>query len=305
MHHRKAFLFPRGRCRPAAAHGQDGLALVAVLWITAALAILVMSLSQTTRTDTRVVQVHKERVIARNVADGAVQVAGRWLTLNGDEAQRPVTLTATIGEHEVEIDVTPVTGLIDLNHATPALLEQMFVVAAGLSTPEARRLAERIAIWRDQDESTEDAGWPADALPPRYGPFYTVEDLRQVPGVTPAIYDNVSRLLVAHWSVHRSVVSPVAARRDVLLVLSGGDQAGIDRLIAGRAEQAGEPDTSMLNGEFIGRQGASAFRLDVRLVFPADRTYRRTAWVNLAPRSRGVTPWHVWQVEPLRSVARD
>ena len=305
MHHRNAFRFRYGHCRPAGGHAQGGLALVAVLWITAALAILVMSLSQTTRTDTRVLQLHKERVVARNVADGAVQVAGRWLMLNGNEAQRPVTLTATIGEHEVEMDVTPVTGLIDLNHATPALLEQRFVVAAGLAAPEARRLAERIVIWRDPDESTEDVGWPADARPPRHGPFYTVEDLRQVPGVTPGIYDSVSRLLVAHWSVYRSVVSPVAARRDVLLVLSGGDQAGVDRLIARRAEQAGEPDTSMLNGEFIGRQGASAFRLDVRVVFPRGRTYRRTAWINLAPRSRGVTPWHVWQVEPLRSVARD
>ncbi len=305
MHHLNAFRGSRGRCRPAGVHAQGGLALVAVLWITAALAILVMSLSETTRTDTRVVQVYKERVIARSVADGAVQVGGRWLMLNGAEAQRPATVTAAIGEHDVEIDITPVTGLIDLNHAKPALLEQVFVVAAGLPAPQAGRLAERIVVWRGQDEMTEDVGWPPVARPPRRGPFYTVEDLRQVPGVTPAIYDRVSRLLVAHWSVYRSVVSPVAARRDVLLVLSGGDPAGVDRLIAGRAEEAGEPDTSMLNGEFIGRQGASAFRLDVRLAFPSGREYRRTAWVNLSPRSRGVTPWHVWQVEPLRSVARD
>ena len=294
------------RDRPSIPSRQRGLALVAVLWITAALAILVMSLSETSRTDTRVVQVHKERVIARSLADGAIQVAGRWLMLNGDRAQQPATVTSRIGEHDVEIDITPATGLIDLNHAKPELLEQMFVVAAGLPAPRARELAERIVVWRDKGEMTEDVGWPADAAyPPRRGPFYTVADLRQVPGVTPAIYDSVSRLLVAHWSVYRSVVSPVGAPREVLMVLSGGDQAGVEQLMADRADEEREMDASILNGEFIGRQGASAFRLDARVVFSSGREYRRTAWVNLRPRSRGATPWHVWQVEPLRSVVRD
>jgi len=277
-----------------------------VLWITAALAILVMSLSETTRTDTQVVQLYKERVTARTVADGAIEVGGRWLVFNGAQAQRPQTLSVSVGEHEVEVDVTPETGLIDLNHAGPALLQQMFVVSAGLSAREAGQLAERIVVWRDKGEVTEEAAWPAGAdNPPRRGPFYTVQDLRQIPGVTPEIYDSVSRLLIAHWSAHRSVVNPLAASTDVLLVLSGGDQGAVERLTADRADEEREMDTSILNGEFIGRQGTSAFRLDARVRFPSGREYRRTAWINLSPRSRGATPWHVWQVEPLRSMPSD
>ncbi|HSH47411.1 MAG TPA: hypothetical protein VK991_02330 [Halomonas sp.] len=293
---------------------ERGLALVAVLWITAALAALALSLSQMTRTDTRVVQVHKQTTEARALGDGAIAVAAAWLWNHGPSLVALERREVTVGQTPVSVEIVPVTGLIDINHAEAELLELLFRIGANLPPAEARQLAERVIAWRSPPDGELAAS--GDDSDFRHAPFYTVDDLRQVPGITPDIYASVSRLLVAHWSVYQIMVDPASAPLAVLEVLADGDHQLASQLALARDEARDEGqarvDFSALSAEQIGQgAGTSVFRLDAVVTFENGRRYRRTAWVNTSPRGgqgqggAGATPWHIWQVESLRSMPRD
>jgi general secretion pathway protein K len=75
-------------------------------------------------------------------------------------------------------------------------------------------------------------------------PFLALEDLRDVPGVTPEIYDRASPFLTVFSATDR--INPISASREVLLSLPGADQREIEAYIAARS--ASGPDLNLLPG---------------------------------------------------------
>lgn len=298
-------------------HGlrQRGMALVAVLWITAALALVAMSLSHMTRTEIRVVQVFKQMTQARAEADGALQVASSWLMRHTDKVKGIYRLTVPIAGTKVLVRIVPVTGLIDINHADRGLLRNLFEFGAGLPHDKADVLAQRVIDWRDEDDKPQPAGaekaayLAAGHAPPRNGPFRTPDDLRQVLGVTPDIYARVSDLIVAHNTIYQSTVDPAAAPRGVLRVLSGGKQDVVARMLQERQQESQQKsrhvDYTGLNPKYVSQSGGYAYKLEAMVASGAGHVWRRACWVDLSLQHRGVTPWYIWQIEPLRSATLD
>ena len=102
-----------GRCR--------GLALIMVLWIVAALSLLVVGMSQTVRGQVRAAQAVSEQVAAQALAEGAIALALQQLKA---ESARPEGMAATrvsYGGVEMQVLVQPLSGLISLNAAQPPL----------------------------------------------------------------------------------------------------------------------------------------------------------------------------------------
>lgn len=294
---------------------QRGLALVAVLWITAALALVAMSLSHMTRTEIRVVQVFKQMTEARAEADGALQVAASWLMRHTDKVKGIYRLKVPIAGKEIQVRIVPSTGLIDINHADHALLRALFEFGAGLPRDKADMLAQRVIDWRDSDNNPQPAGAEKAAYvaaghaPPRNGPFRTPDDLRQVLGVTPDIYAKVSRLIVAHDTIYQSAVDPAAAPAGVLLVLADGKKDVVARMLQERQQESQQKsqhiDYTGLNPKFVSRSGGYAFKLEALVATGDGHVWRRACWVDLSLQHRGVTPWYIWQTEPLRSATLD
>src|SRR5262245_25653368 len=130
-----------------------GIALISVLWITGLLAVMAASFASSTRTETRLAHNQEENAKAEALADAGVHRAvfglldpdpeTAWRA--GDSAH-----TFSLGEGDVQVWVEDEDGKIDLNGAPVQLLAGL-LLALGLPEEDARRMADRIGDFRDED----------------------------------------------------------------------------------------------------------------------------------------------------------
>jgi general secretion pathway protein K len=240
------------------------MALVAVLWMVAALAVTASGVVYAVRDDVRAVSAAKETAGAAALADAAVVLAARELrSPASQERGRLQRYEVTIEQATVAVRVVPLTGLIDLNAAGEALLADLIAVAGGLDRPRAVSLAQRIIDWRDADDrpladGAEDGAYAAAGSPfrTRGGPFEAPEDLLQVLGVDFDLYQRLRPFITVH-ARGGGRVDPAAAPLTVLRVLAGGNEqiaADFDRA---RAADGALADTTRFPAAYIGARRQS------------------------------------------------
>ena len=177
-----------------------GIALISVLWITGLLAVMAASFASSTRTETRLAHNQQENAKAEALADAGVHRAVYGL-LDADPATAwragGNVYAFSLGEGDVQIWVEDEDGKIDLNAGPLQLMTGLFV-ALGLADEDARRLADRIGDFRDEDSETE----PLGAEDPAYvdaglaqgaadRPFAEESELLRVLGMTQSLYQQV------------------------------------------------------------------------------------------------------------------
>jgi general secretion pathway protein K len=229
----------------AHAGGQDGFALLAVLWATMMLAIIVASLMTSGRTETLIARNRSRAAVAEATADAAINGAILRM-LDADPTAQPPTdgrvWRTEFNGIPVRVSVQDEAGKIDLNHADAALLTGLLEVG-GLPARDARATAARVQDWRRPrvplratpvgDAAFGDSG---DDYGPRHGPFRTVAELLLVPGMDPLVFDRVADALTVvsgtPW------VDPSYAGRDALLAVPDMTAVSVDRTLAARAASA-------------------------------------------------------------------
>jgi general secretion pathway protein K len=292
---------------------QLGMALIAVLWITAALSLLAMSLSQMARTDVRVVSVFKQGVAAQALADGALNVACAWLAQNLATVSGYKTIPALVGGESLNVKAVSSVGFININAASPEFIRDMLIYGAGLNGVEADRLAANIVQWRSLPTPltnlAEEARLyrQAGLSPPRHAPFIMPQDLRQVLGVTPDIYAKIAPLIDTSAQIKYGFVDPSIAPFLVLRVLAKGNDQVAQQVIQTRGQQPLAPIFSPaqypgLTPQFIGRAGGFIFHLRVLVPSGDGQFWLRTWWVDFSATPLGGIPWKVTLKEPLRAV---
>ena len=175
---------------------QAGIALVSVLWIVALLSVVATSLASSVRTETRLVANTGRMLQAQFAVESGVELAALNL-MYPQSVQWPVDgsiHSVAIGEADVRIATTNVTGKVDIN-AAPMPLIRGLLVAAGADADTADLLADAIMDWRDRDDmrhlnGAEDTDYRIAGLPwgAKDAPFDSVEELRLVLGMTDALY---------------------------------------------------------------------------------------------------------------------
>ena len=125
-----------------------GMALIAVLWIVAALAILATGMTQSVRQQVRVTASTLDAVAAQAVGDGAIALVLQALKTMPQRPQQAVTETVVYGGGDIAVEVMPLDGLISLNGASVPLLAALLQVAGGLPAPNAEALAQQLDDWR-------------------------------------------------------------------------------------------------------------------------------------------------------------
>lgn len=219
-----------------------GFALVLVLWITAALALISVSLLRESREDLRSARGIIEDAKAEALADAGIYRAMLAMTNPDRSAQWQADGTLhefALGEGVVRVRIEDDSGKIDLNRADEATLRQM-LRSVGLDQGTADKLAASISNYRDPSTAgrpggAESADYEAAGLPygPKHAPFDSPEELLQVLGITPDIMRAVAPLITV-YSPSRDV-NPAVASRDVLLALPGMDNGRIAQILAARA----------------------------------------------------------------------
>jgi general secretion pathway protein K len=195
---------------------QRGIALVAVLWVVAILALVAAVFMREARTEIALTRNLAEEAKAEALAEAGVSRA--ILVLLGLDETIPWRVDGTAFAFDyaggtVRVSVQDEGGKIDLNRAGDAVLQGLFTSVGGVAPERAQHLVDAIADFRDADglrhlNGAEDAEYARAGLPydAKDAPFAAAEELLQVFGMTPEIYGRVAPYV--------TVYSP---RRDVNL----------------------------------------------------------------------------------------
>lgn len=261
--------------------GDKGLALIAVLWIVAALSLSATGLIHSAKQETRKASRQRSIVEAAAIGDAAIRLVLQDLTARPAPLTGPQSVTVEFAGRSVRVQVQGLNGLIDINHAPEALLTALFQYGARLAPGEAAGMARAVVEWRQQPTQ---GGRPVG--------FDAPEDLLAVPGFDYVLYARIRELISASLS-GGGLVNPQAAPFPVLVVLAEGNVALARQLYAQRENPSQPMDTTQLTAAFKG--GSAGGALSIRADVPVDgaHTLGRTWWVALSSSGRNGLPWRV------------
>lgn len=244
-----------------------------VLWVIAALSVLVLGLSQTTRQTTNLTQHHRATAEARALLEaGFILGAARhaW-SRDSDRRDRQVFLVSDV---ELSVSVLPATGFVNLNEASLELLSILFQRGSGLALEDAESLAYEVVEWRDSAPRV-----PTEIVvsEPYRGRFRVVDDIMHVPGVSRGIYDGIREFVTLYSET--GDINPLAAPSGVLNLISGG-VVEAEVLLDGASDERRARELvadAFPEASFISIDASDVFRVDVRLVWKG-RTWHLSRW---------------------------
>ena len=284
-----------------------GLALVAVLWMLAALMVTVTGVLYAVRGEVRTAASFREMAVAGALGDAGIVLAARELAGTRGQESRLQRYDVAFEQSTVSIRTIPLSGLIDLNAAAEPLLADLIAVAGGVDRAQASSLAQRIIDWRDADEQpqpqgAENSAYAAAGSPfrTRGGPFEAPEDLLQVLGFDFDLFARLRPLFTVH-SRGGGRVDPAAAPLPVLQVLaSGNEQIAVDYANAREASGA-LADSTRFPAAYVARSQSSRHLVEASVQL-SNGAYLVTRKVLDVSSGQDGSPWRtVWAervVEP-------
>ena len=284
-----------------------GAALIMVLWLVAALALVVRAGAQGVRQQIQRTALDLERLRAESVLDAAIQLTAQRLLLDRGKDSQYQIKRLSLGQTDTWVEITPSGGLVDVNVASEALLQALFQRAGGLSPGEAAILVSRVRDYIDPDDTPggvggaeaaqyRAAGWPS---MPRNAALEDLSDLKSVLGMTAGLYEIIAPHLGTNGQQRIEIDSAPPALIDALTGQQGLGarihksppemRAGV--LLSGAAAEFFTPARS---------SGGQTVRLRAFAQAEGDRWWQREVWIDLSERPDALTPWTTRSVEPTR-----
>jgi general secretion pathway protein K len=271
---------------PSTQRSTRGVTLVIVLWMVAALTILVTGLVSTQRSELRLAGAARAQVLAAAGGQAAVQLALQQLAgvtpAPSGLSRRPFAVDG----REIEVLLMPLSGLVDLNSAPPPLLADLFRLAGGLDEAAARALAAAVQERRQRP--------PAGEQPAR---FELIEELLSLPGVDADLFAKIAPLLTTD-SAGSGKVNPLAAPPEVLFILARGDAVLAQRIADQR--EAGAIDTTRLEANYIDATVSSRYRITALVPEPGGASWAVQRDVDLRAAAPGGPPWRTLRASVRR-----
>jgi general secretion pathway protein K len=182
------------------ASASRGFALVVVIWISGFLAVFAISVTVSVRSHALFVRNTTSEVLAKGIADGLVQLAAlRIAYADGAPAQDGRwRICDWPGEAVAWVAVQDHSGLVDLNTASSRLMTAL-LEGLGLTQVQAADMAAAMRDFRDADHVSdlgqdEPLTYPGRDFGPKNAPFEAVEELDQLPRMTPALFATLRNL---------------------------------------------------------------------------------------------------------------
>lgn len=274
------------RCPGTQQAARRGIALVAVLWIVAALSIAVTGIVHTMRSETRAVAAARRLLQAQAAGEAAIAIALQGMTAP-QGGPRPAWRRVQIpyDGQQIAVEASTLNGLVDINRASPELLTLLYGVAGGLKGQAAAALAQATIQARQQPDA---AGQPLR--------FDAIEDMMRVPGIDYDLYARLRPLVTAD-ARGSGKVNAQAAPQALLSVLAEGNAQRAAALSNTRLQDGQAMDTSSLRGEFIDNTVGSRYLVQafVPMADGSQGVVLRT--VDLSPDQRAGLPWRILNAE--------
>ena len=231
---------------------ESGWALVSVLWAVTMLSLMAAAIEQLTLT----AHWTERRAWDKARADAAFQAAicEAVLGITSPDVSQRWRVDGTprkwvFEEFKLKITIQDESGRFDLNTIDGGTLTALLHTAGELPADQSEALSNSILNWRNAErtlhllDGATDDDYHAAGLGylPRHGPFQSVDELRLVLGMTPALFKKVRPALTVY--THRTLVDPNLAPRESLLALDNGNETLVDATLMARnsAEQVASP----------------------------------------------------------------
>jgi len=274
-----------------------GVALIAVLWLVAAMALVISGVVQSVRSEMRTIGSYRQTVLANATGDAAILMGLQYLHASQQEPKNSLQVIQVQFEGQsYSVRIQPLNGLIDINHAPVTLLAQLYRHASGLNPEAAQALAQATITAREARTSQGFGhGFP-------HG-FEAVEDLLKVPNMNYEVYAKLPGLITAELKEGSGRVNPLAAPLGVLQILADGNAPRAAMLAARRNTDPNAMDTSFFNPAHIETSSSRSLRLEVQIE-PTDGGAVQRAWhVYWGMDPRSGLPWRVLSTEQSVHVA--
>ena len=288
-----------------------GAALILVLWLVAALSLVVLAGAQGVRQQAQRATLDLERLRTESVLDAAIQVVAQRLLVDKGQGSQYRILRLALGSSDVWVEITPSGGMVDVNVASDALLQALFQRAGGLSSGEAAILSSRVRDYIDPDDAPggvggaeaaqyRAAGWPT---LPRNAAVEDLSELKFVLGMTTGLYEIIAPHLGINGQQRIEIDSAPPALIDALTGQQGlgarihnsPPEMRAGALLSGAAAEFFTPTRS---------SGAQTMRLRAFARAEGERWWLREVWVDLGERPDALTPWTTLSIEPTRRFNR-
>jgi len=302
MKKRRATSMLLARASGGAPARTEGMALVAVLWMVAALMVTATGLVYAVRGEVRTVSSFREMAAAGALGDAGIVLAARELAGARNRESRMLQSEVSFEQVAVGVRIVPLTGLIDLNSAPEPLLTDLIAIAGEVDRGRAARLAQRIIDWRDADDQSqpdgaEDAAYAAAGSPfrTRGGPFESPEDLLQVLGIDFDLYERIRPLVTVHMRGNGRI-DPAAAPLPVLRVLAGGNEQVAGAYAGAREASGALADTTRFPAAFIARTPSSRYLIEASVPLSNGAVLVTRRILDVASAQEGL-PWETLWAE--------
>ena len=269
-----------------------GVALVAVLWLVAALSVMLIGLQHVVRGEIRIAGQFRNALLGANIADAAILLALQSLEASKTAPFKSIQILKTsVFDHEVTLQLRPLNGLIDLNNAPLSLLADAFEFAGGVPKEVALRFANDTVEARERK-----------SLDGSFQRFHAVEELLRLPSMEYDTYAKMQGVLTADLGSGSGRVNPLAAALDTLTVLTQGDRTRAQQLFEARQLTPESMDATTLTATHISMDPSSLLSIQASVTLPGDVTVVRTVFADMAAPSRGL-PWRVLRTEPVATTS--
>jgi len=287
---------------------QKGVVLVAVLWIVVLLMVVTSGVVSQYRTQQRLVGNIVVRAQAEAAAAGGVYYLIHILNGNissGNKVLPDATYRIQLGDMEVVGKILDERGKVDLN-ASPGELIRGVMLGAGLSLELSDALTDTILDWRDNDHlrrlhGAEDADYRRAGFSHEVkdAPFDTVDELRQVMGMTPEIFARVREGFTVHTG--KADINPQYAPLVVLRAIPGMTAVLASTYLRARHARLAEglplPPFPLTDSPYVTVDNGPAYTLAIEVRID-DRTVSRVKAVVVPEQgvSAGfrVASWHTY-----------
>lgn len=276
----------------SAYRSSEGFALIAVLWLVAAMSVLVGGIMLTVRAELKTAGLSRQTIVAQAVGEGAMQIALQELKASGKPVDKILEAPVSYGGREIMVRLIPMNGYIDLNKAPVELLQAAFQFAGGLDQGAAGSLA-----------AVVDAGRKEPGPSGRPPGFEAVEDLLLIPGVTYPLYSRVSRVFTTDAG-GSGQVNVQAAPPDVLNIVAAGNESAVGAFMQTRGGDNVGADTSAMNGAWIDNgTAAKTVEMTARVPLPDGGAVLVIRRYLVRPSPKDGLPWRVFHANAVVELA--
>lgn len=294
--------------RAEASSGEQGVVIVAVLWILMALSALALVFSVYLSASARSLALDDAALKAEALVSASVELSAYQLTLAGDEQRPPRgSFHFQMDDADVSVTFTSEAARIDLNFSPKEVLAGLFA-GLGADQDAAKYDADRIIGWRTRPapgDSEEEALYQAAGLnySPRQSLFTHASELALVVGLPPALVGRALPFVTVFNGT--SGVDATIASPEVLAAFPGkpSDQPkdGIGAPAAQPNDAAGTADKPAADAMTA---KSTCYRIETTIRF---RNGRRTRSEVVIAMGDNVEPYRVlsWQDDvELRDAAQ-